>query len=368
MRAVALLLALAAPAAHGQHEGHRMPPAEKPTGEAMKPRSDRPLPPGHAEVQVTAERQQLIGVKTAPVARGTAGGEVRATALVQVDETRQVHIHSRLMGWVERIYVNAVGQRVRRGEPLYSLYSQELYATQVEYLRARKTAPELAVAARRRFELWNVPDDQVRLIEQKGPQRAIVFRSPIDGTVLEKNVLLGHAVDPQMPLYVIADLSRLWVIADVYEYEAPAIRPGAHAVVEVQGLFEPVHGTVDYVYPTVDPVSRTVKVRIVVDNSDGRLKPGMYATAVLSTPPREALWVSREALIDTGQRQIVYLALEGGRFRPVEVRAGRIVDDKVEILSGLREGEQVLVSAQFLIDSESRIRGAAGSMPAHGGH
>jgi Cu(I)/Ag(I) efflux system membrane fusion protein len=325
------------------------------------------VPEGYAEVRVAPERQQLIGLKVARAERGRLTGMVRASALVQADETREAHVHPKLMGWVQELFVNAVGQPVKKGQPLYSLYSQELFAAQQEYLRARATSADLAAAARARLRLWDVPEDQVRRIERDGPQKAIVFRSPIDGTVIEKQVVAGHYVEPEMLLYRIADLSRVWIVADVYEFEVNRLDKQGTARVEIQGVAEPVQAKVDYVYPTVDPVSRTVRVRLVVPNPQGTLRPGSFATAELPTTPMEALWVPEEAVVDTGTRQVIYVALGEGRFRPTLVKVGRRAGGRVEVREGLSEGSAVVVSAQFLIDSESRLRGVSG--PAgHGGH
>jgi multidrug efflux pump subunit AcrA (membrane-fusion protein) len=325
------------------------------------------MPEGYTEVVITPERQQLIGIKTAVVTRAPLAGAIRASAVVEADESTEAHIHTKVMGWVQELFVKAVGEQVQKGQPLYSLYSQELYAAQQEYLRARATSPELAAAARARLKLWDVPDDQVKLIEKEGPRKAITFRSPIDGTVIEKQVLAGHYVEPEMLLYRIADLSRVWVIADVYEFEVNRLDKAGTARVEVQGVAEPVQAPVDYVYPTVDPVSRTVKVRLVVPNPQGVLRPGSFATVELPTTPTEALWVPEEAVVDTGTRQIVYVALGEGRFRPTLVKVGRRASGKVEVREGLSEGASVVVSAQFLLDSESRLRGVS-SPAGHGGH
>ena len=369
------------------HEGHSggavaPPPASKPEGTSGSTPAQPPPTPGHeghareapggmpegyAEVQVAAERQQLIGLKVAKAERGRLSGTVRASALVQPDETREAHVHSKLMGWVQELYVSAVGQQVKKGQPLYSLYSQELFAAQQEYLRARATFPDLAAAARSRLRLWDVPEDQIKRIERDGAQKAITFRSPIDGTVVEKQVLAGHYLEPEMLLYRIADLSRVWVVADVYEFEVNRLDKAGTAQVEVQGVAEPVQAKVDYVYPTVDPVSRTVKVRLVVPNPQGTLRPGSFATVELPTQPTDALWVPEEAVVDTGTRQVVYVALGEGRFRPTLVKVGRRASGKVEVRGGLSAGDSVVVSAQFLIDSESRLRGVSGPTP-HGGH
>jgi membrane fusion protein, copper/silver efflux system len=355
--------------AQGGHAGHGAPAQPPPmTGhEGHVHEEPGGTPEGHAEVRVALDRQQLIGLKVARAERGRLVGTVRAVALVQPDETREAHVHPKLMGWVEELYVNTVGQRVKKGQPLYSLYSQELFAAQQEYLRARATSSTLAEAARTRMRLWDVPEDQLKRIEQDGPQRTLVFRSPISGTVIEKQVVAGHYVDPEMLLYRIADLSQVWVMADVYEFEVNRVDRHGIARVEVQGVLEPVLAKVDYVYPVVDPVSRTVKVRLVVPNPEGRLRPGSFATVELPTVPVEGLWVPEEAVVDTGTRQIVYVALGEGRFRPTLVRVGWRVNGRVEVREGLSEGEEVVVGAQFLIDSESRLRGVPGP-GTHGGH
>lgn len=348
------------------NEGHTRPaPATSPQGHGRE--APGRIPEGYAEVRVAPDRQQLIGLKMAKAEFGKLTGTVRASAIVQPDETREAHVHSKLMGWVQELFVNAVGQPVKKGQPLYSLYSQELLVAQQEYLRARATNTELAAAARARLRLWDVPDDQVKRIERAGPQKAIVFRSPMDGTVIDKQVLTGHYVGPEMLLYRIADLSRVWVMADVYEFEVNRLDRKGLARVEVQGVVEPVQARVDSIYPTVDPVSRTVKVRMVVPNPQGTLRPGSFATVELPTAPTEALWVPEEAVVDTGTRQVVYVALGQGRFRPTLVKVGRRAGHRVEIREGLSQGEAVVVSAQFLIDSESRLRGT--SQPTgHGGH
>ncbi len=233
----------------GAHVEHPASSAEAPRAQGESPGT---VPEGYAEVQVAPDRQQLIGLKTARAERQRLGGTVRATGIVQPDETREAHVHSKLEGWVQELYVNAVGQQVEKGQPLYSLYSQELYAAQEEYLRALGSPSGLAEAARARLRLWDVPDDQVRRIRKQGPQKAVVFRSPISGTVIEKQVLAGHYVEPEMLLYRIADLSQVWVVADAYEYEVGRLEPQGTARIQVQGVPTPVEARVDYVYPTVD--------------------------------------------------------------------------------------------------------------------
>lgn len=324
-------------------------------------------PEGHAEVTIPADRQQLINLKVAPAERSSFSGAIRASATVQTDETREAHVHTKLMGWVQELFVAAVGQRVTKGQPLYSLYSQELYATEQEYLSARSSAPELGRAARQRLVLWDVPESELRRIETLGAQKAVRFLSPIAGTVVEKSVVAGHYVDAGTMLYRIADLSRVWVLAEVYEYEVGRLDKGGTATVRVQGVDEPFSAKVDYVYPTVVAATRTVRVRLVLPNPNDVLRPGGFATVELPTTAVDAVTVPAEAVIDTGARQVVYVALPDGRFRPTAVQVGRRTPERVEIREGLRDGEQVVVSGQFLVDSESRLRGAAGPTK-HGRH
>ncbi len=326
-----------------------------------------PLPEGYSEVHVPADREQLIGLKLAKAERGELSGIIRASAAIEADETKEAHIHTKLMGWVEDLYINAVGQRVEKGQALYSLYSQDLYTTEQEYLNALQNNPELAQSARQRLLLWDVPSEEIRKIEKSGPIRSIIFRSPIRGTVIEKNVLKGHYIESGMMLYRIADLSNVWILADVYEFEVGRIERKIHAKIFVQGFDQPFSAPIDYVYPTVDPVTRTVRVRFVISNVGGKLRPGNFATVEIPTLSGAALWVPSEAVIDTGVRQVVYLSLGSGRFRPVEVKVGRRLGERFEIQEGLFQGQEIIVGAQFLIDSESRLRGVSGPTQGHGG-
>lgn len=368
MRKTIVLLALALLAC-GEKAAQEVHPADH---AAAKPSADHSahggLPEGHAEVEIPSDRQQVIGLKLAPAERTRFDATVRASATVQADEKREAHVHSKLMGYVRKLHVNAVGQKVKKGQALYSIYSQELLVAQQEYLRARKFSTDLADAARERLRLWDIPEDQIRAIEETGtPVEAIVVRAPISGTVIEKSIVQGHFVEPDMMLYLIADLSQVWVIAEVYEYELGRVDRKGTATIQVEGLADPLTAKVDYVYPTVDPQSRTVKVRMVVENKSGLLRPGNFATVELPAAGGELLTVPDEAVIDTGFRRVVYVESGEGRFRPVEVEVGRRVGGRAEIRKGISEGDQVVVSAQFLVDSESRLR-ATGPGPGHGGH
>jgi RND family efflux transporter MFP subunit len=211
-----------------------------------------------------------------------------------------------------------------------------------------------------------VPEDQIKRIEQKGPQRTLIFRSPIAGTVVEKEIVKGHYLEPDMMLYRIADLSEVWIIANVYENEVNRLDRGLLATVRVQGVPGSFKARIDFLHPTLDETTRTLRVRLVAPNPAGLFRPGSFATVELPVRGTEVVWVPDEAVIDTGTRQLVYLALPGGRFRPRQVLVGRRGGGRTEIVRGLQGGEQVVVSAQFLLDSESRLRGA-GSEGA-GGH
>jgi Cu(I)/Ag(I) efflux system membrane fusion protein len=380
MLSAALLFGLVAAcgksAPTNEHAGHVPEAAAKPVpdehaqhGSPAAHSEHGAMPEGYAEIHVADDKQQLIGVRTALAEHAAMGGAIRASALVEADEKRIAHVHSKLMGWIQDLYVNTVGQKVTKGQPLYSIYSQELLVAEEELLRARQFNADLAAAARQRLALWDIPEDQIAAIESSGkPLKAVVVRAPIAGTVLEKNAVKGHYVGPETMLYLLGDLSQLWIVADVYEYELGRLDRAGTARITVEGATEPLTGTIDYVYPTVDPTSRTVKVRIVVANPKGDLRPGNFATVELPTRAGHVVQVPEEAVIDTGAHRIVYVALGEGRFRPVEVKTGRRAEGKVEILEGIEAGTEVVVSAQFLIDSESRLRGTSGAPSGHGGH
>ncbi len=355
-----------------EHAGHGGAPAATVPGHdagASEAPAPGAIPGGYAEVTLASDKQQLIGIKTVRAERAGLGGTIRATALITVDEARVAHVHSKLMGWIQDLYVDAVGQQLSKGQPLYSIYSQDLLVAQEEFLRARQFNADLAAAARQRLVLWDIPEDQIKKIERSGkPLKAVVVRAPISGTVLEKNAVKGHYVGADTMLYLIADLSRVWIVAEVYEYELSRLDRAGTARILVEGLNEPLAGTIDYVYPTVDARSRTIKVRIVVANPRGELRPGNFATVELPVRAGDVVQLPEEAVVDTGAQQVVFVALGEGRFRPTLVKVGRRAQGKVEILGGVEEGMEVVVGAQFLLDSESRMQGAGGSPKAHGGH
>ena len=329
------------------------------------------LPPGMAEVEVPADRRQLLGVRTEQVAVREISRSFRTVGIVVADERRVRRIQTKISGWVEELFVNFTGELVRAGQPILGVYSPELVASQREYLLAFGATPAqralLLDSARARLELFDVGAAHIAELERtRTPRRRIVLHSPIGGYVTFKSVLQGTYVTPEMELYTVADLDAVWIWADVTEEEIPLVSLGQHARIEVTAAPGEREGAVSFLQPTLDAATRTLRVRFDVENPDGALKPGMYATVSLARPLGEVLALSEEAVIDTGVRKVVFVEVAEGRFQPREVKLGRKGETHYEVLEGLAAGERVVVSAQFLLDSESRLRGVA--RPAHGAH
>ena len=335
---------------------------------------------GRAVVEAGGEGLRLAGVQTAVAELRTLGRSTRAAGLVVADETRVRHVQTKISGWVEKLHVNATGQAVRAGQPLLALYSPELLASQEEFLRARETAarfsqsslPEvrrggedLLTASRRRLELFDVPRGVIERLERTGAaERTVTLTAPVSGYVTGKEVFEGQQVQPGMDLFTVTDLSRVWVEADFYEFESTSLKPGSRAVVSLP--YDPgarLTGRVAFVYPTLDPQSRTLKVRLEFPNPGLALKPGMYVDVVPELETREGIVVPDSAVLDTGTRQIVFVQRDdrgdrGNAFEPREVRVGSRGDGQALILQGVQAGERVAVKANFLLDSESRLRDA----------
>jgi RND family efflux transporter MFP subunit len=337
-------------------------------------------PPGLLVVKIPLERRQEIGVTTAKVERRSVGGAIETNGVVAEDEGRVRAVNAKFSGYIEKLYVDRTGQPVRQGQPLLSVYSPDLVATEREYLLALENARRLSgssstetasdaralvEATRQRLRFWDIPSAEIDRIERSGQvSKDLELASPVAGIVLKKDALPGMAITAGMPLYTIADLSTVWVLADVYQSELATVSAGNSAQVSAPFLpGESIRGRVDFIYPTFSEETRTVKVRVVLSNPKGLLKPGMYVRVSLVGKGTEALSVPRSALIPTGERQIVFVEQSPGVFAPREVKTGVQGKDVVEILSGLAAGEMVVTSANFLIDSESRID-AIGAAPA----
>ncbi|HEV8659846.1 MAG TPA: efflux RND transporter periplasmic adaptor subunit [Thermoanaerobaculia bacterium] len=319
-------------------------------------------------VAISPQRQQLIGVKLAKAEVRDLSRMTRTVGTVASDERRRATIQTKFDGYVEALYASVTGQSVRRGQPLASIYSPDLLATQNELLLAAKNktqfGAELYEAARRRLLLWDMTAADIdRVVRSGKPTRAVTLRSPVDGVVITKNVVLGNRVMAGQTLYEIADLRVVWVQADVYESELPYIRVGQPAQVTLS--YYPGRswsGRVAFITPTVDPNTRTAKVRIELANADGALRPDMFADVILQEPIGAVVAVPDEAVLQTGTRSVVFVARGNGAFEPREVRTGAHVEGFWEIRSGVQAGESVVAQANFLVDSESRLKSAMEQM------
>lgn len=310
-------------------------------------------------LKIDAAVINTIGVRTAMVERGVLPRRVETVGFIQYDEKKVAEIDVRIEGWIEDLRVRSEGEAVRRGDLLFRIYSRPLVGAQAEYLQAVRIGDRgIKEAAAERLLALGMTRDQLKALEADGkPRRHIDIRAPQDGILVALEAREGAFVKPGKPVMRFADLSSIWVQVDVYEEQIGWIEDGQAAKMTLAfAPGEDWRGAVDYVYPNIDEKSRTGRVRLLFDNPDLRLKPGMYASVSIEADPRlDALHIPREALIRTGRSERVILALGGGRFRPAEVRAGIEYKDRVEILAGLMEGEAVVTSGQFLIDSEASL-------------
>ena len=319
-------------------------------------------------VEIDPLTLQNMGVTTEKVERRDLSIEIRSNGVVKVAEDAEVKVNARVSGWVEKLYVNRTGESVTKGQPLLELYSPELVSAQEEYLLALESAAalknsglDLTTAAKRRLELWDISRDQIEALERsRTVELTMTIISPARGIVLHKSVIEGSAVKPGMDLFYIADLNTIWVNAQVYEYELPWVNIGDE--VEIRSAYDPslkAYGKVDYIYPTLNAKSRTAEVRIVLQNPRLRLKPEMYVDVnILTEPKTGVVSVSKQAVIRSGERDIVFIALGEGRFEPREVHLGIETERCYEILHNLQAGEVVVTSAQFLLDSEVKLQEA----------
>ncbi|BAU49660.1 RND transporter [Sulfurifustis variabilis] len=336
-------------------------------------------------VKISVDKVQKLGVRTEPAAERTLARAVRVVGTIEPNERRTYTISPKFEGWIERLYVNATGEPVRAGQPLLDAYSPELVSTQEEYLIAlqgaqalagadpeiRRQAEQVIQGALKRLDYWGISDNELEALRRTGSaKRTLTFRSPVNGVVLEKLALEGMRFMPGEMLYKIADLSTVWLMGEVYEQDLALVRVGSRARIQVTAYPErEFDGRVVFVYPTVNPDTRTGKVRIEVPNPAGRLKPGMYAAVeILSTFGKgKTVSVPDSAVLDSGTRRVVLVQRGEGLFEPREVKTGRRADGYIEVLEGVQSGEQVVVRANFLIDAESNLKAALGAF-GHGGH
>ena len=312
-------------------------------------------------VPLNRAEAERLGITFARATERPVRSSVRAVGVLKYAEPNLVYVNARVGGWVEHLYADYVGKRVERGEPLLALYSPDLVSAQEEYLLARRLKDDtLAASARRRLGFWDIPSDQIDSLAARGTvTRTLLLRAPRSGEVTEKMVIEGQAVKAGDNLFLIADRRVLWVDLAVFEQDAAAVRVGTQAAVRVDAVpGHPFRGRVTFIYPQLDDKTRTLTARVEVDNARGELRPGMYATAELQTAGPRAVSVPIAAVLPTGTRDIVFVNRGDGRFAPREVRVGARGDSLVEIVAGLKVGDEVVASATYLLDSESNLSSA----------
>ncbi|CZG07015.1 TPA: efflux RND transporter periplasmic adaptor subunit [Legionella pneumophila subsp. pneumophila] len=331
------------------------------------------------EIVIDPARLQAIGITSEPVRRQVVEKIIRTVGRVEADERLVAHIHVRFDGWIENLFINFTGEKVKADQALFTVYSPELVATQQEYLlalnaqkilsknttsSAARGAQSAFQAAHQRLLLWGISEKDIEQLRRTGKiTRTMTIHSPIQGTVLKKMALVGMRIEPGDELYTIADLSRLWVLGDIYEYELPYIRLGQMADLTLTYLpNELFKAKLDFIYPTIDMKTRTAKVRFEVDNQKEQLKPGMYVNLELKVPLGERLVVPKNAVLLTGERAVVFIYHGNGKIEWRDVTLGVRAGDLLEIIKGVKEGDQIITSANFLIDSESQLKAAMGGM------
>jgi len=330
-------------------------------------------------VKIVSDKQQLMGVRTTTVERKALMREILTTAQIVPDERRIAHVHVKVAGNIERVYVDFIGQLVKKGQPLFTLYSPDLVSTQEEYLIAKRGEKTLGAApykevsegahsllrsARERLHLWDISEEQIRKLDETGEvSHTMTFYSPISGFVTDRKAFPQTSVNSDTELYTISDLSSVWATVDVFEYEVAYVHLGQQVTLSLSYYPGKTYtGRISYIYPTVDPQTRTVKARIDIANPRFDLKPQMFADAKLSVDYGSKLVVPQEAVLNSGAEQSVFVVHDGGVFEPRKVTVGPVMDGKAVILSGLKEGETIATSGNFLIDSESRLKGAVAGM------
>ena len=323
-------------------------------------------------ITLAQDRLEGLGVELTTVMREPLASELRAVATVVPDESRVSHVHTRVSGWIDRLSVRTTGESVRAGEMLGSIFSRELLASQTEYLTVLRTSAggtpsPIARGARERLGVLGMTEGEIATLERRGtPTSNVPIPAPRSGVVLHRGVSAGAAVDPSTELFVIADLSIVWVLAEVPESRMGDVHVGSAATIEIASTgIAPIEAIVAFMYPTLTEGTRTLRVRFVLDNAAGELRPGTYGNATFHLEPRSALVVPRDAILDTGIEQHVFVATGQDRFEPRTVHLGARLGDLVEVIDGVAEGERVVASGVFLLDSESRLR-ASGSGHAHG--
>jgi membrane fusion protein, copper/silver efflux system len=385
--AVCFLLLSTIPVGAQDHSGHSSgtakPKAAAQSEQTPKVQASQDIP----QVEISPDQQKLIGVKTVKVDWRTLQKVIRTIGRIEADERRLATVNTKIDGWIEKLYVEITGSYVKKGDPLVEIYSPELIATEQEYLNAlqwakrsaenmRKKDKNAAVkdgdidrmlvqdaaamlaAARQRLLLWDISAEQIKTIEETGKTiRTLTLFSPVDGFITQKMAVLGTKVAAGEKLFDVADLSTVWVIADIYEYELPLIKVGARAAVSIAYLADKeLPSQIDYIYPTISADTRTAKIRLKLANPHNQLKPQMFTDVAIKINMGRRLMIPEAALIDTGNGMVAYVDSGGGFYEPRAVETGLRTDGSIEVISGLKAGEMVVFSANFLIDAEAQLK------------
>ncbi len=383
-----MLFIFTAPVSAQDHAGHasqsKAPTKSKPAAPQTKEpvaeaREDRP------QVEISPEQQKLIGVKTDKVAIRPLQKIIRTVGRLEADERKLATVNAKIEGWIEKLYVEVTGSYIKKGQPLAEIYSPELVATQQEFLNTLKWAKQSAdspqekdknpstdlslllaqdatailEASRQRLLLWDISADQIKKIEESGKViRTLTLYSPVNGFITQKMAVSGMKVMPGEKLFDVADLSSIWVIADIYEYELPLIKVGDRALITLAYLpGKELPSQIDYIYPSISAETRTVKIRLKLNNPNYQLKPQMFANVELKINMGKKLMIPESAVIDTGKGMVAYVDLGNGAFEPREIKTGLRSDGYIEVLRGLKNGDKVVSSANFLVDSEAQLKG-----------
>ena len=375
------LIAFGCARVEAQHAGHGGT-AKPVVAELPSSATVTAAPVGYAHVALSPAMAQRLDLTTATVARHPFTRNLRAYGSVIPDETRTSHVHAKVRGWLEEVRADFTGREVRAGEVLCTIYSPEVYSAQLEllsmlatpiaqgadeFVQADRQVRSLTIAAaKRRLQLWDVPKDEIRrLLKTRHARRTFSLVAPRSGTVVAKQALTGLYADAATELYTLSDLSRVWVEVDLVGREALGVRVGDHVTLVVEGVAAPLHAAITFLAPSVDEATRAVRVRLELDNAHRQLRPGAFATAQVAIDLGEALGVPEEAVVRTGTRDLVFVVLPT-HVEPREVQLGESAGGWLQVNAGLQAGERVATNAQFLLDSESRIRASSGQGHSHG--
>jgi len=386
--AIYILLFFTMPVSAQDHAGHTSPAKAATKSKTVTPEVKKPAVESKEDipqVEISPEQQKLIGVKTDKVAIRSLQKIIRAVGRLEADERKLATVNAKIEGWIEKLYVEVTGSYIKKGQPLAEIYSPELIATQQEFLNALKWAKQSADsrqekdknsstdlsgliaqdaaatlgASRQRLLLWDISAEQIKNIEESGKTiRTLTLYSPANGFITQKMAVSGMKVMPGEKLFDVADLSSIWVIADIYENELPLIKVGNRALITLAYLpGKEFSSQIDYIYPSISAETRTVKIRLKLNNPNYQLKPQMFANVELKINLGKKLMIPESAVIDTGKGMVAYVDLGNGAFEPREIKAGLRSDGYIEVLRGLKNGDKVVSAANFLVDSEAQLKG-----------